>query len=352
MPRPIRYILQFFDPVRQTFVQFDRRRDVSWAFLDAALDAAAAKDPADFSLLPADIGHMLDIAIMHEVAFAAGMFPCAVCGTPGATREYSKVMIELPAGQLIVFGMSQPRCERCVENDARFSDHFESCELRLKMGESILDIAARPGANVVSPDPRDLLLVNGASVGGTESSIIAKHTTLVYFPRHLQPSPSAESARRALDITTDPISKRFEKRFVQTFLDEKRGDLRCVGCNAPTRRDLVFPYFTRIDHYNPEFCCVALFNFIAICDMGSKRCLRKADKVHRARLAAELENEAFKKRLCIYCRKAESDGKDGGNVVKVKWCSKCRGPTYCSVECQLAHWPQHKPDCKVLQNSD
>lgn len=27
-------------------------------------------------------------------------------------------------------------------------------------------------------------------------------------------------------------------------------------------------------------------------------------------------------------------------------CSSCRGPNYCSSECQLKHWPKHKAECK------
>ncbi|KAK7734365.1 hypothetical protein SLS57_000059 [Botryosphaeria dothidea] len=27
-------------------------------------------------------------------------------------------------------------------------------------------------------------------------------------------------------------------------------------------------------------------------------------------------------------------------------CSRCRAVAYCSKDCQYAHWPTHKPDCK------
>ena len=30
---------------------------------------------------------------------------------------------------------------------------------------------------------------------------------------------------------------------------------------------------------------------------------------------------------------------------KTKYCSRCRCATYCSRECQVAHWKRHKPDC-------
>ena len=33
---------------------------------------------------------------------------------------------------------------------------------------------------------------------------------------------------------------------------------------------------------------------------------------------------------------------------KAKYCSRCRCVTYCSLECQEAHWSDHKPDCDNL----
>ena len=41
--------------------------------------------------------------------------------------------------------------------------------------------------------------------------------------------------------------------------------------------------------------------------------------------------------LCFFC------GKDGS-----KACGRCRHATYCSAECQRAHWPEHKNKCVNL----
>ena len=32
---------------------------------------------------------------------------------------------------------------------------------------------------------------------------------------------------------------------------------------------------------------------------------------------------------------------------KTKYCSRCRCITYCSRECQIAHWTEHKPNCDI-----
>ena len=40
--------------------------------------------------------------------------------------------------------------------------------------------------------------------------------------------------------------------------------------------------------------------------------------------------------LCVNCM---------NNHEIVKTCSRCKINTYCSVECQTAHWPRHKPNC-------
>ncbi|GAB4816194.1 hypothetical protein N2152v2_003240 [Parachlorella kessleri] len=50
-------------------------------------------------------------------------------------------------------------------------------------------------------------------------------------------------------------------------------------------------------------------------------------------------NEAMQ-RQCASCQQAAST---------VKLCSGCRAVRYCSVECQRAHWRQHKPACMVMR---
>lgn len=35
-------------------------------------------------------------------------------------------------------------------------------------------------------------------------------------------------------------------------------------------------------------------------------------------------------------------------IKKTLWCSACRKTTYCSKECQTAHWPTHRIACKVV----
>jgi SET and MYND domain-containing protein len=46
---------------------------------------------------------------------------------------------------------------------------------------------------------------------------------------------------------------------------------------------------------------------------------------------------------CLYCFKSH------GNEVKLSKCSKCHEASYCSRDCQLKDWPQHKLECSKLK---
>ncbi len=48
-------------------------------------------------------------------------------------------------------------------------------------------------------------------------------------------------------------------------------------------------------------------------------------------------------RRCSHCGKAAQN---------LKKCSGCRQVRYCNAECQRAHWPQHKKDCRGLAKQD
>jgi hypothetical protein len=52
---------------------------------------------------------------------------------------------------------------------------------------------------------------------------------------------------------------------------------------------------------------------------------------------AELR-ELYYLNSCAYCRK--------GNIMTLKLCSKCKKVLYCNRDCQKAHYPSHKPNCK------
>ncbi|EJF62679.1 hypothetical protein DICSQDRAFT_169068 [Dichomitus squalens LYAD-421 SS1] len=50
-------------------------------------------------------------------------------------------------------------------------------------------------------------------------------------------------------------------------------------------------------------------------------------------------------RLCVICGLSPSDG------IKLMKCNGCVDPpTYCSKECQKAHWPTHKASCQYISN--
>lgn len=64
-----------------------------------------------------------------------------------------------------------PSCSHCIDmdNDRVFSGRVEGYKLRKQRGETLLDIAARPGPNVVLlPDPRDLMKSKCSVLQGKE----------------------------------------------------------------------------------------------------------------------------------------------------------------------------------------
>jgi hypothetical protein len=45
-------------------------------------------------------------------------------------------------------------------------------------------------------------------------------------------------------------------------------------------------------------------------------------------------------KMCANC--------SNGYVEELFCCSRCKTETYCSVDCQKAHWPEHKKACKLV----
>ena len=52
------------------------------------------------------------------------------------------------------------------------------------------------------------------------------------------------------------------------------------------------------------------------------------------RLAGQSERAGLGRDCCVVCGGAASQR-----------CSRCRKQRYCSKQCQLQHWPNHKPVC-------
>ena len=79
---------------------------------------------------------------------------------------------------------------------------------------------------------------------------------------------------------------------------------------------------------------------------GDPDSVRRAACSHALRiLKAELEPD--NQRWCNNCLRVQqkNDKKDDAGY---DWCSKCKQVFYCSRECQLLHWPVHKPECKKI----
>jgi len=56
--------------------------------------------------------------------------------------------------------------------------------------------------------------------------------------------------------------------------------------------------------------------------------------------------ENMKAALALTCANPAC-AKKVSNASQLLTCSACRGSSYCSAECQKAHWPEHKVPCKA-----
>ncbi|KAL1742006.1 hypothetical protein HDZ31DRAFT_44209 [Schizophyllum fasciatum] len=57
-------------------------------------------------------------------------------------------------------------------------------------------------------------------------------------------------------------------------------------------------------------------------------------------MGPKLGRSAKEARVCQNCHKSQSE-------IRLSSCSKCRLSHYCSRECQVAHWPTHKAQCRL-----
>ena len=92
--------------------------------------------------------------------------------------------------------------------------------------------------------------------------------------------------------------------------------------------------------------------FDRLVDIGMLENRDTAEAVHRMRhetqqlkAKAKAENEAPERQSCAHCGAREL------HVAHFKRCSACKGPRFCSKDCQLANWPQHKAACKAARKA-
>ena len=69
------------------------------------------------------------------------------------------------------------------------------------------------------------------------------------------------------------------------------------------------------------------------------------DNMRDLRAKAQADNAAAGLNTCAHCSAREV------NVAQFKRCGACKGPVYCSKDCQLAAWPAHKAACKVARKA-
>lgn len=80
------------------------------------------------------------------------------------------------------------------------------------------------------------------------------------------------------------------------------------------------------------------------------------DSIRRYRIATQAESSMSLKKCrayskvdsrievnCRHCNLVEPTNS------KFKMCAKCKNVAYCSRECQVAHWAEHKKECGIVK---
>ena len=116
----------------------------------------------------------------------------------------------------------------------------------------------------------------------------------------------------------------------------------------PLKISLPFPFISdslratlhRRDHLAVLVVQKALGPELWPCDLHREATSLKENPLHFKRIveAREIDKGEVRKEggLCAACEKTRTN---------LKRCSRCRAVNYCSVDCQRAHWAQHKLAC-------
>lgn len=135
----------------------------------------------------------------------------------------------------------------------------------------------------------------------------------------------------------------------ETLRTENNDLISCAGCGKSPN-----------DTYSVMLQTKALTSFafvcVGFCGSNSGKCYKRTIELLRAITNAALDgglpsqlayDPSSIPLTCDYCRKPEKKASDGSYETKLRLCSRCNAACYCSKDCQIAHWPTHKPVCFV-----
>jgi hypothetical protein len=111
-------------------------------------------------------------------------------------------------------------------------------------------------------------------------------------------------------------------------------------------------HFGEFTHLTDAIICRAVYlsgnqNAIAFMDPGHPKWPNSRDRSGRAFYYSGVHKEPWFHHTYLPNHECGRCGKVGVVKTKLKKCSRCRVVWYCDVECQKAHWIEHKNGCKV-----
>lgn len=191
----------------------------------------------------------------------------------------------------------------------------------------------------------DLALLTSQYLSGTDCRVLASDSFAIYFPRRMHQIPDAYTKVRELLL---PAVELLTGHMEEYFAEALRG-IPCMSCGDPTIYWLSHTQISGFGVSGAEHQYTYRMTSVPVCKVNRKDCARRGRN-----LTAEInqEPEIGKNRApvvcCNKCRKRDFQLDKG---VKMKLCGGCRLAVYCSVECQRAHWGDHKQECQKNKRS-
>lgn len=196
-------------------------------------------------------------------------------------------------------------------------------------------------ALVMAQTPRDLCVFLRSIAGADGASHGGGAWSMWIWP----PITTQERLRQLCELLENkaPVD---ERHMVQCFAQAMQlTHLNCMFCAIqlpPRTRLYLESFFSAVSRVR-----VARFVILMMPVCTDATCLAKMARLHLAIYGGvEIDGAIVMPRQhkCVACQEREALPL----VTKFKKCSSCRSVYYCSVSCQRAHWPKHRPECPLL----